>query len=47
MIEHDMGLVFSFASRIVVLADGAVLADDTPQAIRSHPAVRAAYLGAA
>ncbi len=47
MIEHDMGLVFSFASRIVVLADGAVLADDTPRAIRSHPAVRAVYLGAA
>jgi branched-chain amino acid transport system ATP-binding protein len=47
MIEHDMGLVFSFASRIVVLADGAVLADGTPQEIGRHPAVRAVYLGAA
>ncbi|MEO6271185.1 MAG: ATP-binding cassette domain-containing protein, partial [Lautropia sp.] len=45
MIEHDMGLVFSFASRIVVLAEGAILADGTPQEIRDHPAVRAVYLG--
>jgi branched-chain amino acid transport system ATP-binding protein len=47
MIEHDMGLVFSFASRIVVMAEGAVLADGAPEAIRVHPAVRAVYLGAA
>ena len=47
MIEHDMGLVFSFASRIVVLADGAVLADATPEAIRENPMVRSIYLGAA
>jgi branched-chain amino acid transport system ATP-binding protein len=46
MIEHDMGLVFRFASRIVVLADGAVLADGTPAAIRDHAAVRSVYLGA-
>ena len=45
MIEHDMGLVFKFASRIVVLAEGAILADGTPQEIRDHPAVRAVYLG--
>ena len=46
MIEHDMGLVFSFASRIVVLADGAVLADGSPAEIRDHHAVRSVYLGA-
>jgi branched-chain amino acid transport system ATP-binding protein len=47
LIEHDMGLVFKYASRIVVLADGAVLADGTPKQIKANPAVRSAYLGSA
>ena len=45
IIEHDMDLVFRFAQRIVVLADGAVLADGRPDEIRRDSRVRAAYLG--
>ena len=46
MIEHDMDLIFRFAQRILVLAEGRILADGTPAQIRHHPAVRQAYLGA-
>lgn len=45
MIEHDMDLIFSFARRIMVLAEGAVLAEGSPAEIRRHPAVLGAYLG--
>jgi ABC-type branched-subunit amino acid transport system ATPase component len=47
LIEHDMDLVFRFAERITVLASGAVLADDTPDAVAANPRVREAYLGEA
>src|SRR5690606_24357057 len=47
IIEHDMDLVFRFAHRIVVLANGAVLATGTPDDIRRDDTVRAVYLGKA
>lgn len=45
LVEHDMDLVFRFADRISVLVDGAVLVEDTPDAIAHHPLVKAVYLG--
>jgi len=47
IIEHDMDLVFRFAHRILVLANGAVLAAGTPDDIRRNEIVRAVYLGKA
>ena len=45
LVEHDMEAVFSLADRVTVLVEGAVLADGTVDAVRTDPAVRAAYLG--
>lgn len=44
-IEHDMDIVFKVAQRICVLSYGSVLAQGTPDEIRSHPEVIKAYLG--
>ena len=45
LIEHDMDLVFSFAQRVTVLVNGAVLTDGTPDQIAADPRVREVYLG--
>jgi len=45
VIEHDMDLVFRFAQRITVLVEGAVLVQDSVQAVRADARVRAVYLG--
>ena len=47
LIEHDMDLVFRFATRISVLVDGALLADGPADEIARNPRVKAAYLGEA
>ena len=47
IIEHDMGVVFSLAQKISVLAQGTVIAEDLPDAIRSNSKVKEAYLGTA
>ena len=46
-IEHDMNIVFRFASRIIVMVGGAILLEGTPQEISSDPRVREVYLGGA
>jgi len=43
--EHDMGMVFSIADRIMVMQQGRTIAEDAPEAIRSNPQVQEAYLG--
>ncbi|MDE2166616.1 MAG: ABC transporter ATP-binding protein [Alphaproteobacteria bacterium] len=47
LIEHDMRVVFHLADRIMVLAEGAMLAEGTPNEIAKDDAVQAAYLGKA
>ncbi len=45
IIEHDMHVVFSLADKISVLAQGAIIAEGTPDEIRGNPKVQEAYLG--
>ena len=45
LVEHDMRAVFALADRISVLLYGRILASGTPELVRNHPQVIAAYLG--
>jgi branched-chain amino acid transport system ATP-binding protein len=45
VIEHNMEFVMSLCSRLLVMAEGKVLAEGAPEAIRANPAVIEAYLG--
>ncbi|MBK1697479.1 ABC transporter ATP-binding protein [Rhodovibrio salinarum] len=45
IIEHDMHVVFSLADWISVLAQGAIIAEGTPEEIKGNPKVQEAYLG--
>jgi len=47
LVEHDMRVIFNLADRITVLAEGAALAEGTPDEIAASEAVQAAYLGKA
>jgi ABC-type branched-subunit amino acid transport system ATPase component/ABC-type branched-subunit amino acid transport system permease subunit len=43
--EHDMDIVFGIADVVTVMHQGSVLAEGTPEAIRSNPEVQRIYLG--
>ena len=45
LIEHNMSVVMELAHRITVMDNGRILAEGTPEAIRSDPEVQRAYLG--
>jgi len=46
-IEHDMDVVFRFASRIVVMVGGRIIAQGAPRQIADDALVREVYLGRA
>ncbi len=43
--EHDMSMVFGYASRVIVLHQGEVIAEGLPEAVRNDARVREVYLG--
>jgi len=44
MVEHDMEIVMGVSDRIIVMNDGTVLADGTPQEVRNDERVQDIYL---
>lgn len=45
LVEHDMKLVMRISDRVLVLEQGRVLTEGTPEQVRSDPRVIEAYLG--
>jgi branched-chain amino acid transport system ATP-binding protein len=45
LIEHDMDVAFQVSRRVVVMADGAIVASGPPDEIRRDPKVHEIYLG--
>ncbi len=47
IIEHDMDIVFKYSDRIVVMHQGTILADGTPDEIRDNATVTTTLIGTA
>jgi branched-chain amino acid transport system ATP-binding protein len=45
--EHDMSMVFGFATRVIVLHLGEIIAAGAPESVRGNARVREVYLGGA
>ena len=45
-VEHDMDMVHEVSDWVIVMAEGRIIAEGTPEAIAANPAVIEAYLGA-
>jgi branched-chain amino acid transport system ATP-binding protein len=45
LVEQNVALALALASRAYVLEEGAIVACDTPEALRQQPHIRRAYLG--
>jgi branched-chain amino acid transport system ATP-binding protein len=43
--EHDMDVVFTHADRVLVLAEGKLIAEGSPATVRADARVREVYLG--
>lgn len=43
--EHDMDVVFGYADRVIVLSEGELISQGTPDAVRGDASVRRVYLG--
>ncbi|SFQ95959.1 ABC transporter ATP-binding protein [Poseidonocella sedimentorum] len=45
IVEHNMDLIMRLSHKVVVMAQGAIIAEGTPEEVRADPAVLDAYLG--